>query len=165
MGGTNVTGECECISGGCLCSWTRVRGIVILKVVLSSFVNSSLTNGGMQSAVISSQQVCCCQSSVFLSLFLQAEITQKIRVRQIVLGDPDWIKRVAVLLYDLLYETCCMDHITRSDWKWWAYWTKRTSTHLASDSSIQGKDPLMLESASDGVLPSSSITQWELSPE
>lgn len=49
-----------------------------------------------------------------------------------------------------------MVHITRSDWNWWAYWTKHTSTHLASDSSVQGKEPLMLGSADDGVLPSSS---------
>lgn len=95
VGGTNVTGECECISGGCLCSWTRVGRIVILKVMLSSSDNSSLANGDMQNAVISSQEVYCCQSSVFLMLFLQGEITQKIR--EIVLVDPDWIPKVALL--------------------------------------------------------------------
>ena len=164
MGGTNVTGECECRSGGCLCSWTRVRGAVILQVVLSRSANSSLTNGGMWSAVISSREFYCCQSSVFLLLFLQGEITRKVRVRETVLGDPDWIQKVAVLLCNLFCKTRYVDHITRSDWNRGVYWTKHTLTHLATDSSVQGKDAVMLGSPSDGVLPSCSIADWELSP-
>lgn len=78
---------------------------------------------------------------MFLLLFLQGEITQKIRVRKIVLGDPGWIWKVAVLLYNLFSETFCMDHITGSNWNWWAYSTKCTSAHLAADPAIQGETP------------------------
>lgn len=93
--------------------------------------------------------------SLFLSIIcvLLAIFTgenNSIRARVIVLGDPDWIQEVSVLLYNLFDDTCCMAHVTRSDCNWWAYWTKCTSTRSASASSLQGKDPVMLGSVGVG---------------
>lgn len=85
---------------------------------------------------------------VHLSIFT-GEITQKRIVKDVVLGDPDWIQKVTVLLCNLIQKLLYGSY-NQSNWHWWAYWTKHTLTHLAPDSSVEGKDPLRLECPGDG---------------
>lgn len=46
--------------------------------------------------------------------YFYRENNSKIRARVIVLGDPDWIQEVSVLLCNLFDDTCCMARVTRS---------------------------------------------------